>query len=237
MSTRREALGLVGKFVLVAGTINLASKSVLFANQDFRVVADKKATILQEGKAKMFCPICGMTLPMFYKTNHAADVDGKTHQYCSIHCMFEEAMLKNVPISNPQVVAVDTLLFMPASNAYYVMGSSKPATMATVSKYAFSTQQNAQAFAKEFGGEILSYEAVSQKVTTALAADIAMIQKRQAKSAKMGEKIYNQMCKNTQQRFDNPADAKVFLQESEICGKLKGKEFQQVALFLANKGM
>jgi len=34
----------------------------------FQMVPVGQATILQEGNAKMFCPECGMTLPMFYKT-------------------------------------------------------------------------------------------------------------------------------------------------------------------------
>ena len=56
----------------------------------FQMVPADQATILQEGKAKMFCPECGMTLPMFYKTNHAATVDGKVKQYCSIYCIVED---------------------------------------------------------------------------------------------------------------------------------------------------
>jgi hypothetical protein len=42
----------------------------------FQSVPMDKATILQSGKDKMHCVKCGMKLPMFYKTNHAAKVDG-----------------------------------------------------------------------------------------------------------------------------------------------------------------
>lgn len=234
MVTRREAMGLVGKFVLVASTINVSS--LLAGEVDFRVVDPKTAQILQEGKSKMFCPICGMTLPMYYRTNHASEVKGKTHQYCSIHCMHEEAMLNNEEIKNPQVVDNDTLKFIPATSAFYVVGSSKPGTMSTISKYAFAKEQSAVAFAKEFGGEMMGYDAVSSKVSQGLKADIEMIKKRQAKAANMGEKIYAKVCKQTPQRFESVADAKVFLQESKICGNLKGKDFQQVGLFLAGKG-
>jgi nitrous oxide reductase accessory protein NosL len=234
MYTRREAIRTVGKFVLVASTLNITD--LVAQEMDFRVVPAKDAQILQEGKAKMFCPVCGMTLPMFYKTNHAADVKGKTHQYCSIHCMHEEAMLNAEPIANPQVVDNDTLKFIPAASAFYVVGSNKPGTMATISKYAFAKEQSAQEFAKDFGGEVMGYEQVSKVVSEGLKADIVMIKKRQAKAAKMGEKIYQKVCKQTPERFTSVADAKVYLQESGICGNLKGKEFQQVGLFLAGKG-
>ncbi len=58
--------------------------------KNYRMVPMDKAQILQEGPAKMFCPKCGMTLPMFYRTNHAAKVDGTMEQFCSIHCLVEE---------------------------------------------------------------------------------------------------------------------------------------------------
>ncbi len=234
MYTRREALSTVGKFILVASTINITD--VMAQEMDFRVIPPKQAQILQEGKAKMFCPVCGMTLPMFYKTNHAADVKGKTHQYCSIHCMHEEGMLNGEAVKSPQVVDNDTLKFIPAISAFYVVGSNKPATMATVSKYAFAQESSAQKFAKDFGGKVMGYEEVSKVVSEGLKADIKMIKKRQYKAAQMGEKIYQKVCKQTPQRFTSVADAKVYLQESGICGNLKGKEFQQVGLFLAGKG-
>ncbi|MEA3289254.1 MAG: hypothetical protein U9Q04_03645, partial [Campylobacterota bacterium] len=58
---------------------------------NYRAVPSSQATILQKGDQKMYCPVCGMTLPMFYKTNHAAsDHTGHDKQYCSIHCAAED---------------------------------------------------------------------------------------------------------------------------------------------------
>lgn len=233
MYTRREALGSMGKFVLVASTINITN--LLAQEMDFRVVPASKAKIIQEGKAAMFCPVCGMNLPMYYRTNHASEHEGKIHQYCSIHCMSEEAMVANTAIKNPQVIDNDTLTFIPAKSAYYVVGSKKPGTMSAVSKYAFGKQESAKAFAKEFGGELMRYDALASKVALGLKSEIAMIQQRQRKGAAMGEKIYAKVCKQNPQRFTSIAEAKVYLQESKICGNLKGKEFQQVAMFLAGK--
>ena len=204
--------------------------------KNFRAVPMEKAQIVQEGKGKMFCPICGMTLPMFYKTNHAAKVDGKTHQYCSIHCMHEEAMTKGTKVVDPQVVDNDTLKFISTKDAYYVVGSKKPGTMATVSKYAFGTKNTAEAFAKKFGGKVMTFDETAKMVKAGLKKDIAMIKKRQAKAAKMGAKIYKKMCKPTDKRFSNAGEAKTYLKEHKLCGKLKGKPFQQVGLFLAGKG-
>ena len=50
----------------------------------FQSVELEKTTMLQIGKDKHSCPVCGMKLPMFYKTNHSATSNGKVKQYCSI---------------------------------------------------------------------------------------------------------------------------------------------------------
>jgi len=202
---------------------------------NYRAVPMQKATILQTGKAKKFCTVCGMTLPMFYKTNHVAKVNDETHQYCSIHCMHEEAMKKGLHVKNSKVVDNNTLKFISTADAFYVVGSKKPATMATVSKYAFGTKKMALAFAKKFGGKVMSYAQVSKEVEENLSKDIAMIQKRQAKAAKKGKQIYNKICKKTDKRFENPALAKAYLKQNKLCGKLKGKPFQQVGLYLSIK--
>ena len=102
---------------LVAGDMQKNMKM-----KNFRAVPMKKAEILQSGKGKMFCTVCGMTLPMFYKTNHAAKIDGKVHQYCSIHCMVEEAAKHGMNPVDPQVVDNTTLKFIDANQAYYVVG-------------------------------------------------------------------------------------------------------------------
>jgi hypothetical protein len=53
--------------------------------------------------------------------------------------------------------------------------------------------------------------------------------------AKMGKKIYNKKCKATDKRFDNPALAKVFIKQNKLCGNIKGKPFQAVALYLSGR--
>ncbi|MBL0686989.1 MAG: nitrous oxide reductase accessory protein NosL [Sulfurospirillum sp.] len=203
---------------------------------DYRAVSTQKAIIIQSEKSSKFCNVCGMTLPLFYKTNHAAKVDGHVNQYCSIHCMHEEALTKSKSVVEPQVVDNNTLAFIKSEDAFYVVGSSKPATMSMVSKYAFGTKETAKTFATEFGGKVMTYEEVSKEVKEGLKKDIIMIQKRQAKGAKQGEKIYNKVCKKTDKRFTNTSLAKIYLKETKLCGTLKGKPFQQVGLFLANKG-
>jgi hypothetical protein len=200
----------------------------------YQSVPMEKATILQKGAAKMFCPKCGMTLPMFYKTNHVAtDEKGVVKQYCSIHCLAEDALSNK--LSDMKVVDNSTLKFIPVNKAFYVVGSKVKGTMTMVSKYAFGTKEGAKEFQKKNGGEIKSFDKVFTMVKENLKKESAMIAKKQHKMAKMGGMIYKKMCKDDKKRFKTPVQAKAHIKSTGICGDLKGKKLQAVGLFLSGK--
>ena len=208
----------------------------LLAMDDYRSVPPSKDTIIQDGKNKMYCPVCGMTLPAFYRTNHAATDDkGHTHQYCSIVCAVEDAVINGKKLDNYKVVDNTTLKFIDSQKAFFVVGSSKPGTMSKVSKYAFGTMEAAEKFADENGGEIINFETLYKMVEKSLEKDLEATKMKQSKAAQQGEMIYNKMCQKTDKRFESVADAKTFLTTSGICGNIQGKQHQMVALFLANK--
>ena len=123
----------------------------------FQSVTPQEAILLQTGPNKASCAICGMHLPTFYKTNHAADTKYGTRQYCSLHCLVSDNELNKTDLRNVRVVDANTLKFIPALKAWYVVGSSKPGTMSRVSKYAFGTKAAAEAFAKKYGGKVMDF--------------------------------------------------------------------------------
>lgn len=166
----------------------------------FQSVPADKATILQTGDAKSFCPECGMNLPMFYKTNHAATVDGKVKQYCSLHCVVSD-MEKGLKLDDIKVVDNHSLKFVDATKALYVVGSSKKGTMSMVSKYAFASKVNADAFAKENGGKVVAFEDALKTAKSDTAKDNAMVSKKQAMMAKKGEMVYSKMCEKTEKKL------------------------------------
>jgi nitrous oxide reductase accessory protein NosL len=200
----------------------------------FQSVPKGKATLLQEGKAKAFCPECGMTLPMFYKTNHAAQVDGKVKQYCSIHCVVED-MNKGSKLTDIQVVDTNSLKFIDAAKAFYVVGSSKKATMSMVSKYAFSTKADAEAFAKTNGGKVTDFKGALEAAKADFAKDSKMIAKKQTMMAQKGEMMYGKMCQKTDKKFASTAEAKAFIIGNKLCKGLNGKQLQAVGLYLKNR--
>ena len=201
----------------------------------FQSVSRKKATILQSGKAKMFCPECGMTLHMFYKTNHAATINGKVKQFCSLHCLVEAGLNNDRELKNIQVVDVKSLKFIPVSKATYVVGSSKKGTMSMKSKYAFAKKKDAKEFAKKFGGKVVDFKKAYKIANNAFLKESKMIAQKQAKMAKKGEMMYNKMCKKTNLKFSSTAEAKAYLKSSEICGNIKGKKLQAIGIYLGRR--
>ena len=128
----------------------------------FQTVDAKDATLVQEGKNKQFCVICGMDLVKFYKTSYSATYNDKEYQYCSIHCLSDH-LGEGIEIKNPKVVDVITLKMIPVLEAYYVVGSKKKGTMSKVSKYAFSTLKAAEEFQGEYSGEIMDFYGALEK--------------------------------------------------------------------------
>jgi len=217
--------------ILFAGCASKDSKISKKMPTRFQSVKMSDASLLQEGKQKMFCPSCGMNLPMFYKTNHVSDVDGKTKQFCSIHCLVE-TMNKGKKMTNIRVVNNTTLKFMDASKAWYVVGSSKAGTMSKVSKYAFGKKEDAEKFAKEFSGKVMNFDATLALVKSGLAKETSMIHKKQSMMAKKGKAMYVKLCQPIEQKFDSVAQAKSYVKSHKSCGKLNGKQLQAIGLFL-----
>ena len=200
----------------------------------FQSVSRGEATLLQEGEAKAFCPECGMTLPMFYKTNHAATVNGKVKQYCSLHCVAED-MHKGSKLLDIRVVDTNTLKFIDAVKASYVVGSNKKGTMSTVSKYAFANKADAEAFAKANGGKVVDFKSALETAKADLEQDSAMISQKQGIMSQKGEMIYGKKCQKTDKKFASTAEAKAFIVNNELCQGLNGKQLQAVGLYLQSR--
>jgi nitrous oxide reductase accessory protein NosL len=200
----------------------------------YQSVPEQKAQLLQKGDTKRYCPSCGMDLVKFYKTSHALHKDGHDHQYCSLHCLVEAN--PNTDLIDAKVVDQTSLKFINAHDAYYVAGSSKPGTMTTNSKYAFASVQDATAFAKAYGGEILNFHEALKMASADLINDTKMINKKRSMASEKGTMMYTKLCKKSPMpEFDSYAKAKAYLLSSQVCGTLKDKQAQAIAIYLVNK--
>ncbi|MFA5454584.1 MAG: nitrous oxide reductase accessory protein NosL [Sulfurimonas sp.] len=133
-----------------------SQKDIVGKTGMFQSVNKEDAVLLQDGADKQFCPRCGMDLIKYFKTSHSATYGGKTHQYCSLHCL-EDHLGDGIELKNPMVVDVGSLKFIDATKAYYVVGSRVRGTMSKISKYAFLNKEEAEKFQAEHGGEIMDF--------------------------------------------------------------------------------
>ena len=230
----------LSRLVKVALVGLVFASSLIVVNADkvmkmFQTVNPSEATLVQTSKTKKFCPICGMTLPMFYKTNHSATHEESAKQYCSIHCVVEDKEINKSNLIGIKVVDVISLKFIDVKKATYVVGSKKKGTMSMVSKYAFANKSDAKKFAKEFGGKTMSYSEAYAEAKKDFPKDAMMVSKKQAKAAGMGAKMYNKMCKKTDKKFNSTAQAKAYIVENKLCGDIKGKKLQAIGIYLGKR--
>ncbi len=199
---------------------------------DFTKAATITPQLLQDGAKKEWCSVCGMSLRDYYKTSHAAKLeDGTTHQYCSIRCLAvdeQEYKLKDI-----QVVDVVSQKFIPASSAFYVIGSEIKGTMSRVSKLAFLNEDDADDFAMDYNGKMGDFTLAFAMAKDSLKDDIEMAQsKKQKQVYPMGKKIFEKKCKKDidLNEFKTINELKANLDKS--CKNLKDKEFQPLSLYL-----
>ena len=216
-------------------SIALLAITVYANGANYRAVPMEKATLVQDGKNKKYCNICGMTLPMFYKTNHAAKHNSHDKQYCSIVCLVEDVVSNGSKLTDFKVVDNTTLKFIDSQKAYFVVGSKKPGTMSMLSKYAFGTKEAALKFSELNGGKVMNFNDIYKLVEELQAKTMSMVKKKQAMMMKKGGMMYKKMCQKTDKQFSSTAYAKSFLVESKICGNIKGKKLQAIGMYLVNR--
>jgi nitrous oxide reductase accessory protein NosL len=206
-----------------------------FSFAEFSKTPSKNFSLLQQGEERHWCPVCGMNLKNFYKTNHAVKLkDGSHKQYCSIRCLvFDYEKVKD-DIQSIMVVDAESENFIDAYKAFYVIGSKIPGTMTTTSKIAFSSETAANNFKKDYGGEIKTFNDTFEIAKENLNADIAFFKKKKEMMMyPMGEKIYNSVCKPIDlKNYKKINELKAALKANNFCGELDEKKAQAVALYL-----
>ena len=214
--------------------------SVTFAMSEgkFTKMASGQMELTQKGKGKMWCPVCGMSLKMFYKTSHTSKYmkSGKDRQYCSIRCLVVDMKEHKINLKDVKVVDVTSEKLIDANSAFYVLGSRVMGTMTKISKFAFAKKDDAEAFAKKRGGTVVDFKTALESAKKSIKTDIAMVnKKRQKKMYPMGKKIFTKMCdqKIDPTKYNEINELKADIKLKKLCGDLKHpKKFQAVALYL-----
>ena len=210
--------------------------STIQANEHkmFQSVNVKDATLVKSGSAKNFCNVCGMHLSKFYKTNHTTEFkNGHKEQYCSLRCQSVIHKEHKEKINTIKVVDTNSLKFIDAKKAFYVVGSSKKGTMSSISKYAFLTKKEAKKFQSKFGGKIHNFKETIKIAQDNLSIDKNKLDKKRTQAAKKGKKIYTTLCKKDDTlEFNSVGEAKEYLLNNNTCKKMKPKMLQAVSIYL-----
>jgi copper chaperone NosL len=141
------------------------------------------------------CPNCGMMLNMWARTRHQFNLAGHTEETCSIHCLAERAVREGAEPTDIKVALyLEPEKTVPAEQAVYVVGSSAPGTMTTVSQVAFGERAAAEKFAAQYGGEIKDFAATYQMAVANLDKDRAGIDMKRKKTGKIAEPTAADKC-------------------------------------------
>jgi nitrous oxide reductase accessory protein NosL len=207
-----------------------------FAAGEFSRQATGTPEIIQTGENKMWCPVCGMNLKMFYKTSHALKLHGgQNRQYCSLRCMLEDYEGISTLVQAILVVDNTSEKLIDARKAFYVVGSKAPGTMSSTSKYAFAKKEDALKFQAEMGGEIMDFSHAAQSAKVSMQKDINMTNmKREKMMYPKGKMIFDTACRKSidPMQFNLINEMKAYIHKSGKCGKLAEPELQAVTLYL-----
>ncbi len=138
------------------------------------------------------CKYCGMNREMFAHSRMLIEYgDGSKEGLCSLHCAAVDLAL-NLDKSPKAIQVGDygTKELINAETAFWVIGGSKPGVMTKNAKWAFADKAAAEAFQKENGGRIATFDEALEASCKDLAEDTKMIRdRRRMKKMKMMDQM------------------------------------------------
>ena len=126
------------------------------------------------------CKYCGMDRKTFAHSRMLVTYeDGSSMGTCSLHCTAVELAL-NID-KTPKTIEVGdykTKKLIDAEKAFWVIGGNKPGVMTKRAKWAFESKADAEAYVKENGGKLASFEEAIKASYEDMYADTKMIREK-----------------------------------------------------------
>ncbi|MDA8414974.1 MAG: nitrous oxide reductase accessory protein NosL [Desulfobacteraceae bacterium] len=106
------------------------------------------------------CKICGMNRTKFAHSRMVVTyTDGSSTGTCSLNCVVTDMMAaKGKTVKSYQVADYNTRKLINAKTASWVIGGSKMGVMTSVAKWAFADKKAAEAFIKQNGGKLATFD-------------------------------------------------------------------------------
>ena len=127
-------------------------------------------------EAPQACQKCRMDRTTFAHSRMLLEyADNSVVGLCSLHCVAEELVQHpEKSVKSLKVADYQTKELIDAKTAVWVIGGSKKGVMTFVPKWAFSTNEEAQVFVKENGGEVTTFDAALKSAKEELTGEGAM---------------------------------------------------------------
>ncbi len=141
------------------------------------------------------CPVCGMVRPMWARTWITFDSVDHVSQVCSFHCLADWVVKSGQePAHVMLAVYHQPERTVAAGQAAIVMGSAAAGTMSPTSKIVFADRAEAEAFARDCGGEVVDYPKALRSAQAAVAKENQAINARRLAKGKIVEPGENDSC-------------------------------------------
>lgn len=129
------------------------------------------------------CIHCGMDRATFAHSRMVVAYDGTTLGTCSIHCLAIDLIMNMGKTPNSiKVGDFNSKELIDAEKAFWVIGGKKPGVMSKQGKWAFAKKEDAEAFVKDNGGIMATFDDAMKASFEGMYADVKMIrEKRQMK--------------------------------------------------------
>jgi len=126
------------------------------------------------------CKYCGMDRKTFAHSRMLVTYeDGSSISTCSLHCTaIELALSIDKSPQSIEVADYKTKKLIDAEKAFWVIGGSKPGVMTKRAKWAFESKADADAFIKENGGKLASFDEAIKAAYEDMYADTKMIREK-----------------------------------------------------------
>jgi nitrous oxide reductase accessory protein NosL len=140
------------------------------------------------------CTYCGMDRQKFAHSRMLVTYDdGSQFGACSIHCAaLNMAVTLDKTPKAIEVADYNTKKLLDAQKATWVIGGKKPGVMTKNAKWAFEKPADAEAFIKESGGAVATYEDAMKATFEDMYSDIKMILEKRAKMRAMQQQQQQQ---------------------------------------------
>jgi nitrous oxide reductase accessory protein NosL len=183
--SRREFILAIGKGI---GVVSLLPVSALAGEP----CAIQHPIMPPNKELKGQCTNCGMVRPMWARTWITFENSDGKFQVCSFHCLAEMALKSGEDPRNVMVALYkDPHTMIPASSAFFVVGSSAKGTMTMTSKLAFGSRDEASKFADSCGGKIMGFKDTLELAKGGVQKENQMISKNRLKKGKIVEPVDN----------------------------------------------